>query len=111
MSGGFIFYKDHPGQDETRPASLARCKQDGFIASDDFKLLALLVPSVAGEVSKGNYTDSRCSRCGRNQILCNGRKLARQRHINEDSDIEGFAQCIKNAAAYGMQLDAVECYF
>jgi len=94
--------------------SLARCERDGFIASDDFALLSLLVPSIAGEVSKGNYsrTDStRCSHCGRNQILCNGKKLAHPRHVDEDSDIEGFARCIKDAAAYGSQLEALECYF
>jgi len=92
--------------------SLARCERDGFIASDDFALLSLLVASIAGEVSKGNYTDStRCSHCGRNQILCNGKKLAHQRHVDEDRDIEGFARCIKDAPAYGSQLEALECYF
>src|SRR6266498_1722244 len=52
--------------------NLARCAEDGFIAADDFQLCAMLVPSVAGEVERGNYSrgDSTRCECGENKAYC-----------------------------------------
>jgi hypothetical protein len=39
--------------------SLAAVAESGYIAADDWKLLAMLIPSVAGEVERGNYARER----------------------------------------------------
>jgi hypothetical protein len=35
--------------------SLAEAERSGFIFADDWNLLAVLIPALSGEVSKGNY--------------------------------------------------------
>jgi len=87
--------------------NLARCAEDGYIDGNDYQLLAMLVPSVGGEIERGNY--SRCE-CGENRALCRGRKLAHQRGVDEDA-VQAFAACVKDAQLYGDQLDAIRCYF
>jgi len=90
--------------------TLSRTAQDGFIADTDFELLGMLIPSVAGEVEKGNYSDSTRCQCGQNKALCRGRKYARQHHVPEDDDV-AFARCIRNAQMYGDELDKIYCYY
>ena len=87
---------------------LARAAVDGFISDTDFKLLGMLVPAVAAEVEKGNYRE-RCSHCGERTEYCRGRKLARQRNVDEES--RAFEKCILDARRYGNELDAVSCYY
>jgi len=92
--------------------SLDRAAEDGFIAATDFELLAMLVPSIAGEVERGNYSreDSTRCECGENRALCRGKKLAAKRGVHEDH-VAAFAACIRDAQRYGDQLDAIRCYF
>ena len=87
---------------------LARAAVDGFISDGDFKTLALIVPSIAKEVEEGRYKAERCS-CGETKLYCNGRKLARQRNIAEES--REFERCILDAQRYGNELDAIACLF
>jgi hypothetical protein len=89
--------------------NLARAAQDGFLGDTDYATLGLLVPAVAGEVEKGNYSRAeRCS-CGETRAYCRGKKLARRRNIDEAS--EEFSRCILDAQKYGTELDQVACYF
>lgn len=88
--------------------NLARAAADGFLGDQDFATLALLVPSVAAEVERGNYA-VRCV-CGLSKATCRGKKLAKKRHVHED-DLEAFQQCIRDARQYGNELDAISCYF
>jgi hypothetical protein len=94
--------------------NLARAERDGYIAEDDWSLLGLLVPSVAGQVERGNYMrkdSGRCSDCGDRVEYCNGRKLARQRHVDENRDVKAFAECIMAARAHGDELDKIRCFY
>jgi len=91
--------------------SLAVCERSGFVASDDWQLLAMLIPSVAGAVAKGEYSHSdRCPKCGDNRIRCNARKLARQRRVLEDN-VREFSQCIRDARISGNGLDEIACFY
>jgi hypothetical protein len=89
--------------------ALARAASDGFLADTDFVTLALLIPSVAGEVERGNYRQvDRCA-CGELRPRCRARKLARKRGVDEDS--REFERCILEAQRYGTELDAIACYY
>lgn len=91
--------------------NLARAAADGYITDTDYKLLGMLVPSVAREVEEGRYrqAESRC-KCGERIEYCRGKKLARQRGINE-ADVKEFSACILAARAHGSELDALACYY
>jgi hypothetical protein len=89
--------------------ALARAASDGFLADTDFVTLALLIPSVAGEVERGNYRQvDRCA-CGELRPRCRARKLARKRGVDEDS--REFERCILDAQRYGTELDAIACWY
>lgn len=91
--------------------SLATAAESGYISADDFALVAMLVPSTAREIEEGRYShSSRCAHCGEHVALCRGKKLARQKGIDED-DVKAFSDCILAARARGSELDMLACYY
>ena len=92
--------------------SLAAASDSGYFSGKDWELLDLLVPSVQGEIQKGNYSrkDSNRCRCGRNINLCRGEKMAARRGVHEDN-VKAFAECILQAREHGNELDKIRCYY
>jgi hypothetical protein len=92
--------------------SLARAALDGFIDNKDFQLLGLLIPSLAGEIQRGNYrrNDSTRCACGKNKALCRGDKLAALRKVHE-SNVQEYAKCILDARSHGTALDEIRCLY
>jgi hypothetical protein len=106
-------YKQAVVEVRVQNPALAQAADTGFIAADDWALLGLLIPSLQGEIQRGNFNrndSNRCAHCGRNINLCRGVKLAAKRKVHADN-VVAYSACIRDAQLHGTELDKIACLY